>query len=56
MNQLRKREEKKKKDRKPNDSHQGIREAQKVIPWTGSAPHVKIQNIIPMVKDLLIET
>lgn len=46
----------KKKDRKPNDSHQGICEAQKIIPWTGSVSQVKIQNINPMVKNLLIET
>lgn len=38
------------------DSHHSICEAQKIIPWSGSAPQVKIQNIIPMVKDLLIET
>lgn len=44
------------KYRKPNDPHHSICEAQKITPWTGAAPHVKIQNIMPMVKDLLIET
>lgn len=58
LNQLRekKKENKRKKDRKHNFPRQDTCEVQKIIPWTGSAAQVKIQNIILMVKDLLIET